>query len=452
MPFVVVGTSLLFDWLLTILGQTGVSNKPGVITTTGSESTTLSSSALTNGPRHLDDGGKRRWRTTSLGGRWDTALRTKRRDSSVQSRVSSLDDDNNNTATATTRWQGGDGEVGQGGGAPTTRLSSTVTCNKYLRVSCTIKRCRVVSFWYISRHTLPTFLRTMPKALGCREISAELRGLICQQAAAGTPLSSNRFLLNRPLHTIQSIVKRSTNERSDYENAPRSGRPPKLTDRALRCLSLSVSCDRRQILQDITDSINTDIPAPVCARTVHTALKTRLGISSRIAAKKPSITAAQNEKRLEWARDHVNWTMENWKMVIWMDESSVEIVKESRTCTVWRREGERYREECLVPTFKSGRKSIMVWGCISYGKWGPLVRMQRLCRFNPCWTLVGLLCGEIRCSGGSIGHGGWCTFPLCKGHTEIQGMQLYGDDSTPTSVTPSQPDRACVETAEGFGQ
>ena len=237
-------------------------------------------------------------------------------------------------------------------------------CNKYLRVLCTIKRCRVASFWYISRHTLPTLLRTMPKALGCRETSAELRELICQQAAAGTPLSQIAFFFNRPLRSIQSIVKRST-ERGDYENAPRSGRPPKLTDRALRRLSLSVSRDHRQ----------TDIPTPVCARTVHTALKTRLGISNRIAAKKPFITAAQREKRLEWARDHVDWMMEDWKMVIWTDESSVEIGKESRTCTVWHREGERYREECLVLTFKSGRKSIMVWGCISYGKQGPLVQM-----------------------------------------------------------------------------
>ena len=56
-----------------------------------------------------------------------------------------------------------------------------------------------------------------------------------------------------------------------------------------------------------------------------------------------------------------------------MDESSVEIGKESRQCRVWRRIGERYNQSCLVPTFKSGRSSIMVWGCITYGKRGPLI-------------------------------------------------------------------------------
>jgi len=117
---------------------------------------------------------------------------------------------------------------------------------------------------YISRCLQSILLHTMPKAPGCRETSAELRKLICQQASAGTPLSQITFFFDRPLCTVQSIVKRST-ECGDYENAPRSGRPPKLTERALRRLSLSVSWDRCQTLHDITDSINANISTPVCA-------------------------------------------------------------------------------------------------------------------------------------------------------------------------------------------
>ena len=56
-----------------------------------------------------------------------------------------------------------------------------------------------------------------------------------------------------------------------------------------------------------------------------------------------------------------------WERIIWTDEASVEVGKDSRECLVWRRPGERYEQDCLAPTFKSGRKSIMVWGCISYG-------------------------------------------------------------------------------------
>ena len=173
----------------------------------------------------------------------------------------------------------------------------------------------------------------MPKVLGCPETSAELRALVCQQASTSVPLSQISLFLNRPLRTIQSIVKRGA-ERGHHMNAPRTGRHPILDERALRRLHRCVTQDRRQTLQDITDSINTAIPAPVCSRTISTALKTRLGISNRIAAKKPFVNAKQRAKRLAWAKDHLRWTMVDWERVIWTDEASVEIGKESRKCTV----------------------------------------------------------------------------------------------------------------------
>jgi hypothetical protein len=64
---------------------------------------------------------------------------------------------------------------------------------------------------------------------------------------------------------------------------------------------------------------------------------------------------------------------EEWKRIIWTDESSVELGKNTRIPRVWRLPGEAYLEKCLVPTFKSGRTSVMVWGCIAYDRKGPLV-------------------------------------------------------------------------------
>ena len=159
------------------------------------------------------------------------------------------------------------------------------------------------------------------------------------------------------------------------QNAPRSGRQLKLNERAVWHLGLTIHRDQHQSLANITQTINSALPSPVSPNTVRIALKTRLGMSKRIAAMKPFINDKQQVKRLQWAKDDIHWTMTNWERIIWTDESSVEIGKESRECTVWRRLGERYNKECLVPTFKSGRQSLMVWGCISYGWRGPLVRI-----------------------------------------------------------------------------
>jgi hypothetical protein len=39
---------------------------------------------------------------------------------------------------------------------------------------------------------------------------------------------------------------------------------------------------------------------------------------------------------------------------------------------VRRVEGERFHPDCLAPSFKSGRESVMMWGCLQGNKLGPL--------------------------------------------------------------------------------
>ena len=65
---------------------------------------------------------------------------------------------------------------------------------------------------------------------------------------------------------------------------------------------------------------------------------------------------------MTFAKQHQYWTVEQWKKVIWTDESTFEIGKNFRRVLVWRQANERFVEACLVPTFKSGRTSVMVWG------------------------------------------------------------------------------------------
>jgi hypothetical protein len=68
--------------------------------------------------------------------------------------------------------------------------------------------------------------------------------------------------------------------------------------------------------------------------------------------------------------------MEEWKNVIWTDEASFELGKNSRQVRVWRKCDEAYNEDCLAPTFKSARMSVMVWGAIALGKKSELVIMD----------------------------------------------------------------------------
>lgn len=77
------------------------------------------------------------------------------------------------------------------------------------------------------------------------------------------------------------------------------------------------------------------------------------------------MTKKQRNARLQFAREHVNWTVEDWKNVIFTDESTFEIGKVYQRERVLRKKNQQFTDANVKVTFKSGRKSLMVWGGIS---------------------------------------------------------------------------------------
>src|SRR6266542_2485908 len=68
--------------------------------------------------------------------------------------------------------------------------------------------------------------------------------------------------------------------------------------------------------------------------------------------------------------------MDEWERVIWSDESKFEVFKEDEKRYVWRNAQEKYDPKCLIPTFKSDQKSVIVWGCFIKNKLCQLVRLE----------------------------------------------------------------------------
>ncbi|ETW75977.1 hypothetical protein HETIRDRAFT_54154, partial [Heterobasidion irregulare TC 32-1] len=69
-----------------------------------------------------------------------------------------------------------------------------------------------------------------------------------------------------------------------------------------------------------------------------------------------------------------------WKCLIWAKENITRDWNEVRLGhrRVMRLPGEEFLSMNIQPTFKSGCKSIMVWGCIAYSVKGPLIKLEFL--------------------------------------------------------------------------
>jgi len=80
--------------------------------------------------------------------------------------------------------------------------------------------------------------------------------------------------------------------------------------------------DRRATLTEITTRYNrgTCVQQSICEATTHTTLRW-MGYNSRRPHWVPLISTSNRKKRLQFARAHQNWTVEDWKNVAWSDES-----------------------------------------------------------------------------------------------------------------------------------
>lgn len=211
----------------------------------------------------------------------------------------------------------------------------------------------------------------MPPKTERRELKDSIKNQIIGMKSTGL---SGRKIANQfglVQSTVNRIVKRYKTSGST-ENNLRPGRPKKLSERDCRHLVNNVKKNRRLILQDITTEMPSGPSLSTIRRSLHEA-----DLNSCIAAKKPFICARNEEKRLDFAIKYQNLTVEDWKHVIWTDESTFEIGKNTRQVRVWHYSSKRFDTACITPTFKSGRQSVMVWGCFIWNRQGPLIILPK---------------------------------------------------------------------------
>ncbi|GET52987.1 IS630 family transposase [Rhizophagus irregularis DAOM 181602=DAOM 197198] len=142
--------------------------------------------------------------------------------------------------------------------------------------------------------------------------------------------------------------------RGDETLPPRTGRPPKMTERDGRHLIRILKKDRKMTLQELHENFVYSTSTHVCKKTLLNYLHEQ-GFYSRVGVRKPLVTETNRIKRLNWAKERKLWINER---------------------LVWRRPHEKYDIECLIPTVKSGQQGVMVWGCFSKNNLGPLVKLE----------------------------------------------------------------------------
>ena len=125
-------------------------------------------------------------------------------------------------------------------------------------------------------------------------------------------------------NNVRRIYKRVkfTGECTDQ---PRTGRPRKLNDRDARKVIDILRKSPAKTAEAVRKQANKDYNLQVSTSTIQRTFK-RQGYVARVKRKKPLLTKQHRKRRLDWAKKHSTWTVDDWKRVIWSDETAFTLV------------------------------------------------------------------------------------------------------------------------------
>ncbi|GFX05004.1 transposable element Tcb2 transposase [Trichonephila clavipes] len=117
-------------------------------------------------------------------------------------------------------------------------------------------------------------------------------------------------------------------------------------------------CSRRHGGGRVRSTMKADLPKTV-ARSLSGG-----GLYARRPVVGVPLTRQHRTARLQWCREHHNWTEQDWACVLFSDESRFSLSSDCRCQLIWRESGTAYRPENIQEKDRYPTCSIMVWASI----------------------------------------------------------------------------------------
>jgi transposase len=195
-----------------------------------------------------------------------------------------------------------------------------------------------------------------------KEIDLATRGSIKTLNEEGYSLREISQRLGVPFSTVNYTLKRFKKTKS-HHNLARSGRPrattAKIDDKIVNFIEESDEPNAEKLAKRLSE-LN-------IAKISPSTVKRRLnddGLKGRAPLKKSLLTAKHIKARLEFGLKHQSWTVEDWKRVLFSDETKLNKRGSDGKTWTWRRTGELLKPKHVKQTVKHDQ-SVMAWGCFS---------------------------------------------------------------------------------------
>jgi len=182
------------------------------------------------------------------------------------------------------------------------------------------------------------------------------KGEISGQAKLGLKPTQIGRNLNVPRTTVQSVLGRLQTTLFEA-NEPRSGRLISIILRAARILLRQLRSEPKITWRQLKTNIGIDLNA----RTLNATLRAH-EISHWLALKRSKLISEAALIRLKWAKKHKDWTVNQWRKVIWSDEASVARRSDKTREWVFETFKQKWDRDKVMKISNEKTFFIMIWG------------------------------------------------------------------------------------------
>lgn len=195
-----------------------------------------------------------------------------------------------------------------------------------------------------------------------KPLSEDVRKIIISSCKSGKSAYKIAEDLHLARSTVQSIIQHYK-KTGKISSLKKTGRPRITTPAENRVLKKIIKKNRRARAGELTvkwrEMIKKDVSVDTCKRVMK-----RMGYGFYTAKEKPLLTDQQKKKRRVFALARRYWTMDQWRSIIWSDESRFEVAVGDERKKIVRNKDEAFQKDCLKRKVKFPT-SVMIWGCMS---------------------------------------------------------------------------------------
>ena len=193
-----------------------------------------------------------------------------------------------------------------------------------------------------------------------KRLPESTKSLVLSLVQSGHSMSDTAAQVGVSVSTVSQWCRACPN----LQIPPKVGRPTVLSSRQeweIARLARSGKCTTSVDVRNHLENVGL---AAVSLTTVRRSLR-QSGLVARVHKKKPLLLPHHQSSRLAFARKYENWTVSDWRKVIWSDETKVNLFGSDGRYYCWKKPGDPDLDHHFKPTVKHGGKSLILWGCMT---------------------------------------------------------------------------------------